>query len=179
GGRLREAAAWVALVQQNQGQDKDAAAALPSLLALDHLAGGAASPPALEALPTLAATGSSARGARPDGLRAIFSALDETQPAPASDAEATIVPAAQAMPEQNLNLWLDLGDAAAKNRVGETVPLSLAGLDAAGIDGAEPLWLGRAIASLRQVGLEPDARRPAGRGAVGDGRPIPSPPASR
>ena len=171
GGRLREAAAWVGLLQQNQAQDKDAAAALPALLALDHLAGGDAPPPALDTLPTLAATGASARGARPESLRAIFAAIDPPPPAPAGDAEATIAPATQvtAMPEQNLNLWLDLGDAAAKGRVGETVLLSLAGLDAGGIDGAEPLWLGRAIASLRQVGLEQDARRLAVEAAVVNG----------
>src|SRR5262249_52642219 len=146
GGRLREAAAWVALLQQNQTQDKDAAAALPALLALDHRAGGNAPPPALDALPTLAASGASARGARPESLRAIFAAVDPPQPAAAGDVEATIAPATQvtAMPEQNLNLWLDLGDAAAKGRVGETVLLALARLDPGGIARAEPLALARA-----------------------------------
>ena len=94
----------------------------------------------------------------------------EPEPPP-SDAQAALVPTpgTEAMPGQNLNLWVDLGDAAAKDRVGETVLLSLAGLDAAGLAGAEPLWLERSIASLKQVGLEKDARRLAVEAAIVNG----------
>jgi len=159
GGRLQEADDWVAMLQQNVGQDQDAAASLSSLQALGYLAGGNAQPPVLDTL-------LSGPAQRPETIRAIFAAF--AAPAP-GDAQANLAPDATAMPGQNLNLWLDLGDAAAKSRIGETVLLSLAGLDAGGLVGVDPRWIERTIASLRQVGLERDARRLAVEAAIVNG----------
>jgi hypothetical protein len=165
GGRLRAAGEWVAALQR----DGDATGALPKLAALEHLAGEDGAAPDVEAL--LPADPS--RAAR---LRALFAAVEEpVEPSPGILESSTLAPPpAPAMPRQNVNLWLDLGDAAAKNRVGETVLLTLVGLDAAGVNAtglaaADPQWLERGVASLRRIGLAEDARRLAVEAAIANG----------
>lgn len=158
-GFLREAAPWLAIATQPAAPSAD----LPGLQALAYLAGSGPAPLIEGLLPPPA----DARGAR---LRAIFAALDESLPAASEDATASLSSAgAPAMPQQNLNLWLDLGDAAAKGRVGETVLLSLAGLAQSGLAAAEPQWLFRAVQSLERVGLDADARRLAVEAAIANG----------
>jgi hypothetical protein len=176
GGRLREGGAWVALAQQSQQANPDLAAALPTLESLNDLAGnatpsapGVEQPPAMPKLPP-----DDPRAAR---LRALFSVLQQAQepePAePTQPAEPMVTLAADtptpAMPQQNVNLWVDLGGAAAKGKVGETVLLSLVGLGATGLADAEPEWLAQAVTSLRRVGLEEEARRLAVEAALANG----------
>jgi hypothetical protein len=156
GGRLRAASEWIALLQG----DEDA----PKLAALEYLAGEDGATPDVAAL--LPADPS--RAAR---LRALFAAVEE--PADPSigglESSSLAAVAAPVLPRQNVNLWLDLGDAAAKNRVGEAVLLTLVGLDATGLAAADPQWLGRGIASLRRIGLAGDARRLAVEAAIVNG----------
>ena len=173
GGKLREAGAWVALVEQlqqtNPNATPDVAAALPELQALDVLARSARlayGPNSLVIMPRLAPT--DPRTAR---IRALFDAMQEFAEPSSGEPQialATDVPA-PAMPQQNVNLWLDLGEAAAKNRIGETVLLSLVGLNATGLADAEPEWLARAVTSLHRVGLEDEARRLAVEAAIANG----------
>ncbi|HZF35211.1 MAG TPA: hypothetical protein VE914_15550 [Candidatus Angelobacter sp.] len=170
GGKLREAGAWVALIQQGQQTDPAIAAASPQLVALDVLARNAPlayGPNSLAIMPRLPPN--DPRTAR---LHALFDALQEQQPE-TSSGEPQVALAADApepaMPQQNVNLWLDLGEAAAKNRIGETVLLSLVGLNATGLADAEPEWLARAVTSLRRVGLEEESRRLAVEAAIANG----------
>jgi hypothetical protein len=55
-------------------------------------------------------------------------------------------------------LWFNLGDAAHGHRIGETVLLALYALGEGGPGGANPILLSRAIDSLRQIGLDAEAR---------------------
>jgi hypothetical protein len=55
-------------------------------------------------------------------------------------------------------LWQRLGDAATGGRIGETVVTALLLLGEGGPAGVSPLIVGRVVANLRAVGLEPDAR---------------------
>jgi hypothetical protein len=173
-GRLREAGTWVALAQQNQQTNPDLTAALPLLQSLSDLAGnaGAVAPsvPGVEqppALPKLAPD--DPRAAR---LRALFGALQQ-QAQDTAPGEPTVTLAADtptpAMPQKNVNLWVDLGAASTKGRIGETVLLSLVGLNPTGLADAEPEWLAQVVTSLRRVGLEDEARRLAVEAAIVNG----------
>ncbi|MGH6960182.1 MAG: hypothetical protein ACREE7_06855, partial [Dongiaceae bacterium] len=171
GGKLREGGAWVALLQQNPQIDPDITRVLPQLKALDYLAGHGGLDQATQVAALPLPTGDP----RTERLHALFDAVQ--QPLETSAAGEPLVtlyanaPTAPtpAMPQQNVNLWLDLGEAAAKNRIGETVLLSLVGLNATGLTDAEPEWLARAVASLRRVGLEEEARRLAVEAAITNG----------
>ena len=66
-------------------------------------------------------------------------------------------------------LWFDLGDAANNGRIGETVLLSLCAIGPGGPAGANPIMLSRAISSLRQVGLDAEARTIAIEAAIAAG----------
>ena len=177
GGRLRQAGAWVALLKQSPQTDPDIAKALPGLEALDDLAGQGGPEPAGQG-PSIPLPPDDPRTAR---LRALFAAVAESAEAPSEpphssdlssgDLQASIVATAPApaMPQQNVNLWLDLGEASAKGRIGETVLVSLAGLNAAGLADAEPEWLARAVTALRRVGLEDEAHRLAVEAAIANG----------
>jgi hypothetical protein len=161
GGKLIEAQAWVAVLQQTDPN----AAALSGLQALDYLVGESAPAPVDSILPA------TALDQRMDWLRAVFSVFEPTpEPAIGTLQSSSLAPAPPPrMPRQNVNLWLDLGDAAAKQRVGETVLLTLAGLNATGLANAEPEWLSRSIASLRDVGLAQESRRLAIEAAILNG----------
>ena len=167
GGRLIEAQAWVAALQQVAQADPETAAALPKLRALDYLA-----EEDLAQTEAVAAVldGLTPADPRSERLRALFAAFDQAREPASGDLQvlSATLPA-PAMPRQNVNLWLDLGDAAAKQRVGETVLLTLAGLNETGLAGAEPEWLSRSISSLRDVGLAHEARRLAIEAAIVNG----------
>ncbi|MGH6929878.1 MAG: hypothetical protein ACREEV_16290, partial [Dongiaceae bacterium] len=167
GGKLIEAQAWVAVLQQGAQTDPAVTAALRKLQALDYLVGEAAPVPVDSILPAT----DQAPDERMKRLRAVFSTFeDSAEPAPGTlqPSSLAIAPAPE-MPQQNVNLWLDLGDSAAKQRVGETVLLTLAGLNTTGLADAEPEWLSRSITSLRDVGLAPEARRLAIEAAIVNG----------
>jgi hypothetical protein len=163
GGKLIEAQAWVAVLQQSAQTDTAVGAALPQLQALDYLVGESAPVPVDSILP--------ASGAQSERLRALFAVFEEPSETTVSTLQSSslaVVPT-PAMPRQNVNLWLDLGDAAAKQRVGETVLLTLAALNATGLPNAEPEWLSRSIKSLRDVGLAQESRRLAIEAAIVNG----------
>jgi hypothetical protein len=144
---------------------------LPSLLALDYLAGGYQSVPVIGSF--LAQGQVNASPDSVERLQAIFAAFDESTPQIAGTAEESAARTrsletdAQDLPRENLNLWLDLGDAAAKDMQGETALLALIGLR--DLAAAEPLWLQLALSSLRRVGLEHEARRIAVEAAIANG----------
>jgi len=169
GGKLREAGAWLALIQQGQQFDPDVAAALPQLQSLDYLAGNAGVAPGADPqsmMPKLPPA-----DPRTERVRALFNAMEEPLETSSGEPQIALVTnvPAPAMPQQNVNLWLDLGEAAAKNRIGEIVLLSLVGLNATGLADAEPEWLARVVTSLRGVGLEEEARRLAVEAAIANG----------
>jgi hypothetical protein len=169
GGKLRAAGAWVALIQLTHQPSPEIGAALPQLQSLDYLAAGAGLAPGAD--PQAMTPKLPPGDPRTERVRVLFNAVDE--PLEASSAEPQVALATNlatpAMPRQNVNLWLDLGEAAAKNRVGETVLLSLVGLNATGLADAEPEWLARVVTSLRRVGLEEEARRLAVEAAIANG----------
>jgi hypothetical protein len=170
-GEFERARTWIELTQGDQSlgegpYDTNSAIMLPSLLALDYLAGGYQTVPVLNSF-----LAQSQVNAGPDSvarLQAIFAAFDESRPESAEGLFADSENAAgAAAPRENLNLWLDLGQASAKGMQGETGLLALVGLrDLAAV---EPLWLLRALASLRRAGLEKDARRIAVEAAIANG----------
>ena len=176
GGQFERANSWVSVVEQSQLLDGPKMQ-LPNLQALQYIAG------ASTAVPQLAEVGAQVDAGRPlaflaDGnsggierVRAIVDSLSApNDESIIGGATSTLAPApAPAMPQQNVNLWLDLGDAAAKQRVGETVLLTIAGLNATGLANAEPEWLSRSITSLRDVGLAQESRRLAIEAAIVNG----------
>ncbi len=170
-GEFEQARAWIELTQGDQSfgegsVDTNSAIMLPSLLALDYLAGGYQSVPVMGSF--LAQGQVNASPDSVERLQAIFSAFDDSLPDSAGGAVADSGDgSAPKLPKENLNLWLDLGDASAKGMQGETGLLALVGLrDLATV---EPLWLQRALAGLRRVGLEKDARRIAVEAAIANG----------
>jgi hypothetical protein len=169
GGKLREASAWVALIQQAQQPDPEVAAALPQLQSLDYLAGNAGLAPGADPQSIMPQLPSG--DPRTERVHALFNAMEEPLETSLAEPQVALVTnlATPAMPQQNVNLWLDLGEAAAKGRVGETVLLSLVGLNATGLADAEPEWLARVVVSLRRVGLEEEARRLAVEAAISNG----------
>ncbi|MFM9843392.1 MAG: hypothetical protein ACKVOI_10540 [Dongiaceae bacterium] len=170
-GEFEQARAWIELTQGDQSfgegsVDTNSAIMLPSLLALDYLAGGYESVPVMGSF--LAQGQVNASPDSVERLQAIFSAFDDSLP---DSADGAFVDSgdgnAPKLPKENLNLWLDLGDVSAKGMQGETGLLALVGLrDLATVD---PLWLQRALAGLRRVGLEKDARRIAVEAAIANG----------
>jgi hypothetical protein len=175
-GEFERARAWIELTQGDQSLgegsvDTNSAMMLPSLLALDYLAGGYQSVPVIGSF--LAQGQVNASPDSVERLQAIFAAFDESAPQIAGTAEESAARTrsletdVQDLPRENLNLWLDLGDAAAKDMQGETALLALIGLR--DLAAAEPLWLQLALSSLRRVGLENEARRIAVEAAIANG----------
>jgi hypothetical protein len=166
GGRLREAGEWVAVLQDDP--NAEAAADVPRLAALEYLAGENAPVPPVDALVPATDAAAEQRAAR---LRAVFAAIEEPVAPPSTELQSSSLAATPvpALPQQNVNLWLDLGEAAARQRLGETVLLTLVGLKATGLAAADPHWLARGIASLRGVGLAEEARRLAIEAALVNG----------
>jgi hypothetical protein len=174
-GRFDLAQAWLQVVEQSP-EWRNSGVVWPSLLAFDHLAGGNRPVPLLELLleaPTddqgLAPTADGERAAR---VQALFDAFDDSVDLTGAATEGTVVASTEGaieMPEKNLNLWLDLGDAAGGGRVGETVLLSLIGLQSQGFDQIEPVWIKRILRGLRRVGLEDEARALAIEIAIANG----------
>jgi hypothetical protein len=97
-------------------------------------------------------------------LQAIFAVFDETTAGGTGQVAALD---GAALPQQNRNLWLDLGHAAQENMQGEAALLALIGMS--DLTTVEPLWLQRALSSLRLVGLDTQARRIAVEAAIANG----------
>ncbi|MGH6933933.1 MAG: hypothetical protein ACREEE_16065 [Dongiaceae bacterium] len=163
-GRFDLAQGWLEIVEQSP-EWRDSGVVWPSLLAFDHLAGGNRPVPLLELLleaPTVdqgaTPTASGARAAR---LQAIFDAFDDSIDLAGVATDGAVVASAAEtieMPQADLNLWLDLGDAVGGGRLGETVLLGLIGLQSQGLDQIEPAWIKRVLRGLQRVGLAPEAR---------------------
>lgn len=174
-GEFERARAWIELTQGDQSLgegsvDTNSAMMLPSLLTLDYLAGGYQSVPVIGSF--LAQGQVNASPDSVERLQAIFAAFDDSTPVAGSSEEFDALARsgeadAPNLPKENLNLWLDLGDAAAKDMQGEAALLALIGLR--DLAAAEPLWLQRALSSLRRVGLENEARRIAVEAAIANG----------
>jgi hypothetical protein len=176
-GHYEQANAWLQLAESQAAGNPQAAAAVSELAVYARIAGVGA-PIAWD--PAALAQWRQAAGTNPGAQRlfAIFDGLGEPlgggwsmigQPAaaPAPTGAATVAPPAGAPADPAL--LFNLGDAAGKHRIGETVLLSLYALGSGGPAGCDPLSLSRVIASLIQVGLDAEARAIAIEAAIAAG----------
>jgi hypothetical protein len=172
-GHFEQANAWLTLAQKRAASDPQAAAAVSSLAVYAHIAGvgpplawhGAAVAKWRQAQATNSPAGDPA--AR---LFAIFEGLGEPiggswsligQGGTAGGATGAGAP--------DPALWFNLGDAASKRRIGETVLLALYALGPDGPGAVNLIMLSRSIASLRQIGLDAEARAIAIEAAIAAG----------
>jgi hypothetical protein len=172
GGRYELAGAWLEMARAESGHNPDAAASVPVLWLLARIAGGA-EPLVWDGKSVAtwrqsqAAAGDADADLRAARLFALFDGLGEPVGAAWQVLADPAAPTAQTMP--NPALWFALGDAAAAGRLGETVMLVLCTLGPDGPGAAHPIALARALAALRQVGLESEARALAFEAALASG----------
>ncbi len=166
-GHFEQANAWLALAQRHAAGEPDAAAAASALAVYARIAGVG---PALSWDAAAVAKWRQAQAAGNPAsdpaarLFAIFDGLGE----PIGGSWSLIgQDTATQIPDSAL--WFNLGDAAGKHRIGETVLLSLYALGDAGPGGANPIVLSRVIGALRQVGLDTEARSLAIEAAIAAG----------
>jgi hypothetical protein len=169
-GHYEQANAWMALAQRRGTSDSQAAAAFSSLAVFARIA-GVGSPLAWDGATVTkwremqaANNGAGDPVAR---LFAIFEGLGEPIGGSWSLIGQSDATAGVGAPDPAL--WFNLGDAAANRRIGETVLLALYALGSDGPGGANPIMLSRAIASLRQIGLDGEARALALEAAIAAG----------
>ncbi len=172
-GHFEQANAWLNLAQKRAASDPQAAAAVSSLAVYARIAGvgpplawdGAAVAKWRQAQATNSPAGDPA--AR---LFAIFEGLGE----PIGGSWSLIGQGgtgggAAGAGAPDPALWFNLGDAASKRRIGETVLLALYALGTDGPGAVNPIMLSRSIASLRQIGLDAEARAIAIEAAIAAG----------
>jgi hypothetical protein len=168
-GHYEQASAWLALAQKRAASDPQAAVALSTLAVYARIAG--VGPPLAWDAATVekwrAAQAANAAGGDPAArLFAIFEGLGE----PIGGSWSLIGQSAgTGAGAPDPALWFNLGDAADKRRIGETVLLALYALGDVGPGGANPIMLSRAIASLRGIGLDSEARAIAIEAAIAAG----------
>ena len=173
GGRYEQAGAWLDVARSEAARNPDAAAAVPVLWLLARIAGGADTL-VWDAKSVAAWRRSQADAGDADAdlrsarLFAIFDGLGEPVGAAWQVLADPGVPATQ--PLGNPAMLFALDQAAAAGRLGETVMLALFALGADGPGGAHPIALARALAALRQVGLDAEARARAVEAAHAHGR---------
>jgi hypothetical protein len=166
-GHFEQANAWLGLAQQRAASDPQAAAAASALAVYARIAGVG---PALSWDAAAVAKWRQAQAAGTPGsdpaarLFAIFEGLGEP-----IGGSWSLIGQDSATQVPDSALWFNLGDAAAKHRIGETVLLSLFALGDAGPGGANPIMLSRSILALRQVGLDSEARSLAIEAAIAAG----------
>ena len=166
-GHFEQANAWLGLAQQRAASDPQAAAAASALAVYARIAGVG---PALSWDAAAVAKWRQAQAAGTPGsdpaarLFAIFEGLGEP-----IGGSWSLIGQDSATQVPDSALWFNLGDAAAKHRIGETVLLSLYALGDAGPGGANPIMLSRSILALRQVGLDSEARSLAIEAAIAAG----------
>ncbi len=166
-GHFEQANAWLGLAQQRAASDPQAAAAASALAVYARIAGVG---PALSWDAAAVAKWRQAQAAGTPGsdpaarLFAIFEGLGEP-----IGGSWSLIGQDNATQVPDSALWFNLGDAAAKHRIGETVLLSLYALGDAGPGGANPIMLSRSILALRQVGLDSEARSLAIEAAIAAG----------
>ncbi|HEY2892342.1 MAG TPA: hypothetical protein VGJ31_17025 [Dongiaceae bacterium] len=165
-GHFEQANAWLRLAQQRAASDPEAAAAASSLAVYARIAG--VGPPLAWDAAAVAkwrqaqATNNGDPAAR---LFAVFDGLGE----PIGGSWSLIGPDPSGAGAPDSALWFNLGDAAAKRRIGETVLLVLYTLGDAGPGGANPIMLSRSISALRLIGLDVEARALAVEAAIAAG----------
>jgi hypothetical protein len=168
-GHYEQANAWLVLAQSRAATDPQAAGAVSSLAVFARIA-GVGQPLVWDAASVAkwrqAQSANNPAGDSSARLFAIFEGLGE----PIGGSWSMIgqgggAPAGAPDPA----LWFNLGDAAANRRIGETVLLSLYALGPDGPGGANPILLSRAISSLRQIGLDSEARAIAIEAAIAAG----------
>jgi hypothetical protein len=165
-GHFEQANAWLRLAQQRAASDPEAAAAASSLAVYARIAG--VGPPLGWDAAAVAKwrTAQAANGGDPAArLLAIFEGLGE--PSVGSWILIDPEPAGAGTPDSGL--WFNLGDAASKRRIGETVLLTLHALGDGGPGGANSIMLSRSISSLRLIGLDTEARALAIEAAIAAG----------
>ncbi len=166
-GHFEQANAWLELAQRRAASDPQAAAAASALAVYARIAGVG---PALSWDGAAVAKWRQAQAAGTPGsdpaarLFAIFEGLGEP-----IGGSWSLIGQDNAAQVPDSALWFNLGDAAAKHRIGETVLLSLYALGDAGPGGANPIMLSRSILALRQVGLDSEARSLAIEAAIAAG----------
>jgi hypothetical protein len=169
-GHYEQANAWLALAQKRAASDSQAAAAVSSLAVYARIAG--VGPPlawddAAVAKLRQAQAANTPAGDPAARLFAIFEGLGE----PIGGSWSLIGQGGSAggAGAPDPALWLNLGDAATNRRIGETVLRALYALGPDGPGGANPIILSRIIASLRQIGLDSEARAIAIEAAIAAG----------
>ena len=177
GGRSELAGAWLEVARAESARNPDAAASVPVLWLLARIAGGA-EPLVWDGKSVAAwrqsqaAAGDADADLRAARLFALFDGLGEPVSAAwqvLADPAVPSTPASSPGAMPNPALWFALGDSAEAGRLGETVMLALFVLGPDGPGGAHPIALARALAALRQVGLESDARALAFEAALASG----------
>lgn len=170
GGQYELAGAWLETARAEAAHNPDAAAAVPVLWLLARIAGGG------EALVwdarSVAAWRQAAAGDEEADLRAarLFALLDGLGDSAGDAWQVLADPTApSAQPMIDSATWFALGDAGEGGRLAETVMLALCALGPDGPGGAHPIALGRAVAALRQVGLDAEARAIAFEAALANG----------
>jgi hypothetical protein len=181
-GHYEQADAWLEIAEAKAGADPEAAAAASALAVYARIA-GVGRP--LDAATIAKWREAQAHGAQPgdpagagggagavDRLFAVFEGLGEPIGGSWSMIGQTNTQAnAASGPGQvpDPALWFNLGDAAHSHRMGETVLLALYALGEGGPGEANPILLSRAIDSLRQIGLDAEARAIATEAALAAG----------
>ncbi len=173
-GHYEQANAWLALAQKRGVGDPQAAAAASSLAVYARIAG--VGPPLAWDGADVAKWRQAQATKSPAGdpaarLFAIFEGLGEPIGGSWSliGQGGTAGGAATGAGAPDPALWFNLGDAASKRRIGETVLLALYALGPDGPRAANPIMLSRSIASLRQIGLDAEARAIAIEAAIAAG----------
>lgn len=172
GGRYEQAAAWLDIARAEAPRNPDAAAAVPVLWLLARMAGGGESlvwdPGSVAAWrQAQSAVGDAEADLRAARLFAIFDGFGQPAGAAWQVLADPAAPGDAVLPYPAL--WFALGDAASAGRIGETVMLALFVIGPDGPGRAHPVALGRAIACLRQIGLEAEARAIAFEAALANG----------
>lgn len=171
GGRYELAAAWLDVAKAASPTNPEAAAAVPALSFLAHLAG--ADDPDWNAATVAAwlqAHSSADDGGGRDRAARLFALMEGLGKPSAAAWQVLAEP--RAAPAEDLPdpaLLFALRDAGRAKRVGETVMLSLFVLSQNGPGASHPLALAQALTALSQAGLETEARAIAFETAIVNG----------
>lgn len=157
-GRYEQAGAWMAVAQGAAASGPEAAEAATALWPYWRLSGG------IPAVPGggLATWRESQSGAEPaaldakaEFLKTALDVFDIGSLPPLGNLAAAGAPASDALEE---NILAELSTAAASGRQGETLLLALIAMNDGDLAETPPATIGRVLAALVDIGLEPEAR---------------------